>query len=810
MKIAGGCCLICALLCVVITVTTTVVHMNRLQTLHECVYTPQSKTCMCVSAIGDHSAQEAHRFVFNNTPNCEVVHGSLYSCLRVLFSFSVLGILLCISCSMLIYQLHSHEKKRVYWEQLELRRRFLSQRQPHHSICGCYDELYPWQLWEMLDYRYLAPHNNLPNNSGEEEHCLPSTSSPTRNARSGGDHCVSAWNWLPWPRQISERSRINLHDRSDGQPLRQSFMRRLMSRDVRNQAVNGSAEDSCSLSQSVGTLPWRSECIHIFRPSPHNTNFFPPVRFGIRARNMPYGRPHSNHRRTRSNDGIFHHLHMNAPPRYAQPYSLIDANGGISCHFSGCEIPRYMWGPPPPYSQPPSTENIVQLQSRQSVIELERLSSGMEIPHCDRVYTNLDMEHGGNGSVSSKISTPLSERRFLCHNFSSEGIRLTIGSNYTNICTQDAVTREHKREETCIVEVHVPYIFNKKDIVFNTLPTRSCRKKNTNHFKSLSNIPLSLSRKINNAKNEKSEHEQLSVVKPHCDIEVNTNATVRVTDSNNVCHLHDLKRITKELLCTDSVVSNSLETDTSPSSLSYQPATVEVPAQFKASLATATSPSTPVTENFTLTSKMYAQSMPNLNLSNSLPRNIRSRVPSSGNTSTSQDFADFELEDDSSPLVLCSPISDIRSLPPLPDDDASDSSSLYPPCPRLFACDHEALFSNDSSSVSCEVTMENALSTDSSSCEIIVVGDGDRQLSRTLHCRSTETTFVPFSSSPSIIISKRPPTECSIDCKIRHLHHYHPEKIEVHEVSEQMRGNDFNLSQERTSNFVVTIKSVNV
>lgn len=58
MRMAGGCCLICALLCVVITVTTTVVHMNRLQTLHECVYTPQSKTCMCVSAIGDHNAQE--------------------------------------------------------------------------------------------------------------------------------------------------------------------------------------------------------------------------------------------------------------------------------------------------------------------------------------------------------------------------------------------------------------------------------------------------------------------------------------------------------------------------------------------------------------------------------------------------------------------------------------------------------------------------------------------------------------------------------------------------------------------------------
>ena len=37
----------CAVVCVVITVTTTVVHMNRLQTLRECVYNARGRSCTC-------------------------------------------------------------------------------------------------------------------------------------------------------------------------------------------------------------------------------------------------------------------------------------------------------------------------------------------------------------------------------------------------------------------------------------------------------------------------------------------------------------------------------------------------------------------------------------------------------------------------------------------------------------------------------------------------------------------------------------------------------------------------------------------
>ena len=47
----------------------------------------------------------ALRYIFAGTPNCEVIHGVLYSCLRGLFGISVIGILVSIFSCMLVYQL---------------------------------------------------------------------------------------------------------------------------------------------------------------------------------------------------------------------------------------------------------------------------------------------------------------------------------------------------------------------------------------------------------------------------------------------------------------------------------------------------------------------------------------------------------------------------------------------------------------------------------------------------------------------------------------------------------------------------------
>lgn len=59
IKVSGLCCLVCALTCVLVTITTTVIHMNRLQTLRECVYTQKTRTCTCYSVLLEsHSATE--------------------------------------------------------------------------------------------------------------------------------------------------------------------------------------------------------------------------------------------------------------------------------------------------------------------------------------------------------------------------------------------------------------------------------------------------------------------------------------------------------------------------------------------------------------------------------------------------------------------------------------------------------------------------------------------------------------------------------------------------------------------------------
>ncbi|XP_014245681.1 uncharacterized protein LOC106664478 isoform X2 [Cimex lectularius] len=128
IKLCGVCCLICAATCVLVTVTTTVIHMSRLQSLRECVYTTKTQTCTCYSMLLESAAdrtEEGAHYVFNSTPDCEVIHGALYSCLRAMFGLSVIGILVCIFCCMLVYQLLSHERKKMYWEQLELRCRYL-------------------------------------------------------------------------------------------------------------------------------------------------------------------------------------------------------------------------------------------------------------------------------------------------------------------------------------------------------------------------------------------------------------------------------------------------------------------------------------------------------------------------------------------------------------------------------------------------------------------------------------------------------------------------------------------------------------
>ncbi|VVC91457.1 unnamed protein product [Leptidea sinapis] len=149
IKVVGACCLVCALTCVLVTITTTVIHMNKLQTLKFCEYTKATRTCTCYSMPPEKQHSVRVRCVFEGMRDCGVVHGALYWCLRGVFALSVTAVLVCIFSCMLAYQLLSHERKKMYWEQLELR-------------CSCCAQCHTAQPgWDFsLQHRFWAPEQN--------------------------------------------------------------------------------------------------------------------------------------------------------------------------------------------------------------------------------------------------------------------------------------------------------------------------------------------------------------------------------------------------------------------------------------------------------------------------------------------------------------------------------------------------------------------------------------------------------------------------------------------------------------------------
>ncbi|XP_037871250.1 uncharacterized protein LOC101744603 isoform X2 [Bombyx mori] len=210
IKVVGACCLVCALTCVLVTITTTVIHMNKLQTLKSCEYTKLTRTCTCYSMLPgtQHSGSEDDgvRCVFEGVTDCGVVHGALYWCLRGVFALSVSAVLVCIFSCMLAYQLLSHERKKMYWEQLELRCRSLYRPpmgQPTPTAgrsaqanCGCCAQCHPTQqAWDIsLQHRFWAPGR------------IGNLYSPNP----GAGRKTSAWSWFPWPRSNSQNSRCRM------------------------------------------------------------------------------------------------------------------------------------------------------------------------------------------------------------------------------------------------------------------------------------------------------------------------------------------------------------------------------------------------------------------------------------------------------------------------------------------------------------------------------------------------------------------------------------------------------------------------
>ncbi|KAB0804276.1 hypothetical protein PPYR_01246 [Photinus pyralis] len=320
IKVCGICCLVCALTCVLVTITTTVIHMNRLQTLRECVYTQKTRTCTCYSVLleAHASTDEGMRFVFDATPDCEVIHGALYSCLRAMFGLSVSGILVCIFSCMLVYQLLSHEKKKMYWEQLELRCRSLYQHggapaSTHSSVrgtpfpsttyCSCCEEcrypplstgshMFSWDNHALERFwtpgrvgNFYSPNPGEEGNSTIEGH--------PRERNNGG------WSWrrLPWNRGNNTQHNVTESNREPSLTYEGGISSSDSQYGFGHQQANESrqtATDPVSGSSgSYSVLDSRPPAggVYVWGPPP------------------PYSNPNSPARRPFQSPSRFHHMH---------------------------------------------------------------------------------------------------------------------------------------------------------------------------------------------------------------------------------------------------------------------------------------------------------------------------------------------------------------------------------------------------------------------------------------------------------------------------------------------------------------------
>lgn len=167
--------------------------------------------------------------MFDASDDCTIVHSALYSCLRAVFGLSVAGVLVAVFSCMLVYQLLSHERKKMYWEQLELRCRSIyapppPQAQPlppqmtnaaavietsRNATCRCCEQChshralmqpaYPWEA----DNRFWTPAPGLGGNFYSPN---PGRDDPMIASRVQQQHGMRTqrpgWSWprLPWQR----------------------------------------------------------------------------------------------------------------------------------------------------------------------------------------------------------------------------------------------------------------------------------------------------------------------------------------------------------------------------------------------------------------------------------------------------------------------------------------------------------------------------------------------------------------------------------------------------------------------------------
>jgi hypothetical protein len=265
-----------------------------------------------------------------------------------------------------LHTFYSHERKKKYWEQLELRCRHLYRRPPHcattsnsaimmtpasavASQCGYCStaddparyynammhppELCPGGLWAPAT-SIVASETNMPADA-----CYWN---PSMLSNSVGGNFYS-----PNPETSHSLSSNNLDEveAENGGRLRSSMSRSfrnwfpwLSNRIASMNSVNNPTAAASSVEASAGVQ---------MRPSRPPVNLMwrhsnPDSHYGFRVAQPQNGGYHRGH------GGLGYMTSSGTTPADLSHYAAIPSD----------HLPRYLWGPPPPYSQPPSIENI--------------------------------------------------------------------------------------------------------------------------------------------------------------------------------------------------------------------------------------------------------------------------------------------------------------------------------------------------------------------------------------------------------------------------------------------------------------------
>lgn len=489
---------------------------------------------------------------------------------------------------------------------MEIRRRFFYRRHPHYPYCGCYDEIYPWYPWEIMDDPLWRMSPSGRYNSRIISDTNVSNRIPGSNSRQSiAPRQRSILRWLPWPWRSSTESSTPLGHSDNGTQTNgtcgggEAGLRDRLSTDARvrdrltvstttrnvRTAANRRLED-----RTIGDSNQNGHALH--------------------------------HRRRRSNDTVLHHLNLVNRYQHLLVANQRGRNVYTSTQFGEFSLPVHMWGPPPPYPHSPIVEvahhNTNNRRTRSSNEPCQRSIEEQTENGTPVSAPLIDMVQSIESSEAFSIVDETKRRTPDVELNGGEIHILTVDVHPTREYITEETEDKDDRQRSCLVEIHVPYndeIIPKKDEIKNnvssfTLPLRHSRKlADITPFKSLSNIPLYLTNKLKHNSED------------NCNLDETNMELLEESLMQKLCQFSDDSIVPGgTYVLTDGVLSTlcsssngSPLSDNMVSSLEFGPTIVELFTDYKSRIVIATTPCTPVHDDVPLgESACVTRSMPNL------------------------------------------------------------------------------------------------------------------------------------------------------------------------------------------------------